>query len=56
MALYILSQHLSAILRILHYAHLDIIKNIETLYAEDTRVTKHLLEHYGIQATVTVAT
>ena len=29
---------------------LDIIKNVETLYAEDTRVTKHLLEHYGIQA------
>lgn len=29
---------------------LDIIKNVKTLYAEDTRVTKHLLEHYGIQA------
>ncbi|MGH1537294.1 MAG: 16S rRNA (cytidine(1402)-2'-O)-methyltransferase [Gammaproteobacteria bacterium] len=29
---------------------LDIIKNVEILYAEDTRVTKHLLEHYGIQA------
>lgn len=31
---------------------LDIIKNVKTLYAEDTRVTKHLLEHYGIQATL----
>ncbi len=31
---------------------LDVIKNVETLYAEDTRVTKHLLEHYGIQATL----
>jgi len=29
---------------------LDVIGNVETLYAEDTRVTKHLLEHYGIQA------
>jgi 16S rRNA (cytidine1402-2'-O)-methyltransferase len=29
---------------------LDIIKNVKTIYAEDTRVTKHLLEHYGIQA------
>jgi 16S rRNA (cytidine1402-2'-O)-methyltransferase len=29
---------------------LDIIKNVKTLYAEDTRVTQHLLEHYGIQA------
>lgn len=29
---------------------LDIIKKVKTLYAEDTRVTKHLLEHYGIQA------
>lgn len=31
---------------------LDIIKNVKTLYAEDTRVTKHLLQHYGIQATL----
>ena len=31
---------------------LEIFKNVETLYAEDTRVTKHLLEHYGIQATL----
>jgi len=31
---------------------LDIIKNVKTLYAEDTRVTKQLLEHYGIQATL----
>ena len=29
---------------------LDIIKNVKTLYAEDTRVTQRLLEHYGIQA------
>jgi len=29
---------------------LDIIKIVKTLYAEDTRVTKQLLEHYGIQA------
>ncbi len=29
---------------------LDLFKNVKTLYAEDTRVTKHLLEHYGIQA------
>jgi 16S rRNA (cytidine1402-2'-O)-methyltransferase len=29
---------------------LDIFKKVKTLYAEDTRVTKHLLEHYGIQA------
>ncbi len=31
---------------------LEVFKNVETLYAEDTRVTKHLLEHYGIQATL----
>jgi 16S rRNA (cytidine1402-2'-O)-methyltransferase len=29
---------------------LEVIKNVKTLYAEDTRVTKHLLDHYGIQA------
>lgn len=29
---------------------LEIIKNVKTLYAEDTRVTQRLLEHYGIQA------
>lgn len=29
---------------------LEIIKNVKTLYAEDTRVTLRLLEHYGIQA------
>jgi len=29
---------------------LDIFKNVKTLYAEDTRVTQRLLEHYGIQA------
>jgi len=31
---------------------LDIIKNVKTVYAEDTRVTQRLLEHYGIQATL----
>ena len=29
---------------------LDTIKEVEILLAEDTRVTKKLLEHYGIQA------
>jgi 16S rRNA (cytidine1402-2'-O)-methyltransferase len=29
---------------------LEVIKSVKTLYAEDTRVTKYLLEHYGIQA------
>ncbi len=29
---------------------LDTIKAVKVLYAEDTRVTQHLLEHYGIQA------
>jgi 16S rRNA (cytidine1402-2'-O)-methyltransferase len=31
---------------------LEVIKRVKTLYAEDTRVTKNLLEHYGIQATL----
>ena len=29
---------------------LDTIKSVKVLYAEDTRVTQHLLDHYGIQA------
>ncbi len=29
---------------------LDTIKAVKVLYAEDTRVTQHLLDHYGIQA------
>ena len=29
---------------------LDTIKTVKVLYAEDTRVTQRLLEHYGIQA------
>ena len=29
---------------------LDTIREVEILLAEDTRVTKKLLEHYGIQA------
>ena len=29
---------------------LDTIKAVKVLYSEDTRVTQHLLDHYGIQA------
>ena len=31
---------------------LDTFRAVKVLYAEDTRVTQRLLEHYGIQATL----